>query len=196
MQTEIEAKFLNVDHNELRQKLRRAGAKCVQPMRLMRRRNFDHPDGRLEKIGGWVRVRDEGDKITLSYKQLNNRSLHGTMEVNLIIDDFESACHFLESIGLVQKSYQETRRESWEYNESLIELDEWPWIKPFVELECPTEDKIKTAAKQLGLEWSLALHGSVENAYQAEYDLTEAEIDSWPEIKFGPVPKWLEPKRR
>ena len=102
MQAEIEAKFLNVDHNEFREKLRSLGATLEQPMRLMRRKNFDYPDGRLREIGGWVRVRDEGDKVTLAYKQLDHRGVDGTKEVSLEVADFDQACLFLERVGLGQ----------------------------------------------------------------------------------------------
>ncbi len=78
MQTEIEAKFLDVDVEALRKKLEEIGATQEHPEIFMKRKVFDYPDSRLEKKGGWIRVRDEGEKITLSYKQLNDRSLHGT----------------------------------------------------------------------------------------------------------------------
>ncbi len=196
MQTEVEATFLNTNHDEVRVKFKALGAKCTHPNRLMRRYTFDYSDGRLEKIGGWVRVRDEGDKVTMSYKQLNDRSVHGTKEVNLVIDNFETSREFLLAIGLEQKAYQETKRESWQLDGTQIELDEWPWIKPFIEIEADSEEKLKRVSGQLGLEWSQAVHGSVENAYQAEYDVTEAEIDAWPKIEFGLIPDWLEPKRK
>lgn len=123
MDTEIEAKWLEVDHNAMRDKLKKTGAQLIKAERLMRRKNYDFSDQRLYKIGGWVRVRDEGDKITLSYKQLNDRTLHGTKEVSVIVDDFENACKFVESIGLVPKAYQETRRESWKLDGAEVELD-------------------------------------------------------------------------
>jgi hypothetical protein len=44
MQQEIEAKFLNVDHDEVRAKLLAKHAVCVHPMRLMRRELFDYSD--------------------------------------------------------------------------------------------------------------------------------------------------------
>ena len=72
MQTEIEAKFPDINPDELRKKLLEAGAVLVHEERFMRRKVFDYPDSRLEKIGGWVRVRDEGDKVTFTYKQLND----------------------------------------------------------------------------------------------------------------------------
>ncbi|HEY8999669.1 MAG TPA: CYTH domain-containing protein [Candidatus Saccharimonadales bacterium] len=196
MQTEIEAKFLDVNHDTMRAKLTKLGAKCVHQKRLMKRKNYDYANGRLENIGGWVRLRNEGDKVTLSYKQLNDRTLHGTKEVSLVVGDFDAANDFLVAIGLGQNSLQETMRESWELDGVQIELDEWPWIKPFLEIEGPSEAAVKDIAAKLGLDWQEATHGSVEVAYQTEYDVTEAEVDSWPEIIFGETPTWLEAKRK
>lgn len=196
MQTEIEAKFLDVNHDEIRKKLKALGAKLEQPMRLMRRKNYDYNDRRLEnEKTGWVRVRDEGDKITLAYKQLEDRTILGTKEVGLDVNDFEAACLFLENIGLEVQSYQETKRESWTIGEIQIELDEWPWVKPFIEIEAPDEASLKNVAAKLGYDWKDALHGSVEIVYQAEYDVTEEEVDHWDEITFIQTPDWLEAKR-
>jgi adenylate cyclase class 2 len=196
MQTEIEAKWININKDELRKKLIQCGAKCIQPERLMLRRNFDYPDKRLYKIGGWVRVRNEHDKTTLSYKQVNDRTLHGTKEVSVVVNDFAAICAFLEAIGLQSKSHQETMRESWILKDAQIELDTWPWIPPFIEIEAKSEESLKSVAKLLGLHYNQAMHGSVETAYQAEYNVTEAEIDSWTEIKFVAVPDWLREKKK
>ena len=196
METEIEAKFLAVDHTELRKRLLAAGAQCVVPERLMRRTVFDYPDKRLNATGGWVRVRDEGDKITLSYKQLNDRTLHGTKEVTVVVNDYDTTCQFLDEIGMHRDSYQETKRESWVLEGVEIELDTWPWIPSFVELEARSEQELKRAAETLELNWSEAMHGSVETAYQAVYDVSEEEIDSWETITFSPVPDWLETHKK
>lgn len=196
MQTEIEATFTGIERDDIRAKLRELGAICAHPDRMMKRKVFDYPDLRLEKIGAWARVRDEGDKVTMSYKRLVERTLTGVQEVNLVLDDFEQGCEFLKALGLVQESFQETRRESWELDDVQIEIDEWPWIPPFVEIEGPNEEAVKAVAAKLGFDWSAALHGSVENIYQQHYDVTEAEVDAWPEITFIPVPDWLEKKRK
>jgi adenylate cyclase class 2 len=196
MQTEIEAKWLDVDIAEMRRRLVSAGATLVTPERLMIRSVFDHADKRLEKIGGWMRVRNEGDKVTLSYKQLNDRTLHGTKEVTVIVDDFDHTCTFLKSIGLVQNSFQETKRESWKIGDTEIELDTWPWIPSFIEIEAKGEDALHRTAVTLGLDYAQALHGSVETAYQAVYNLSEEEIDNWPEIRFSEIPDWLKARRK
>lgn len=195
MQTEIEAKWLNIDKDNLRKVLVDSGAILVAPERSMIRRVYDFPDKRLESIGGWVRVRNEDNKITMSYKQLNDRTVHGTKEITVVVGDFDLACSFLESIGLTSKSIQETKRESWKLGDSEIELDTWPWIPSFVEIEATSETLLKNTAKTLGLDYSKALHGSVETAYQAVYDVTEAEVNSWKEIRFVDVPSWLSSKR-
>ena len=72
-----------------------------------------------------------------------------------------------------------------------IELDTWPWIPSFVEIEAPSEKELLRTAARLGLDYADALHGSVETAYQAIYDVSEAEIDNWEEIRFSDVPDWL-----
>jgi adenylate cyclase class 2 len=195
MKTEIEAKFLDINPVYLRQKLKSLNAKLVNAEREMKRINFDFDDGRLHKKNGWIRLRDEGNKVMLAYKQLNDRTLTGTKEVNVEVKDFDAARDFLESIGLKVKSYQETKRESWLLNDVEVEVDTWPWIPQYVELEGKSEQAVRSIANKLGLDWSKALYGSVEIAYQSYFDFTEDEIDSWPEIVFSPTPDWLESKR-
>lgn len=196
MQTEIEAKFLDVDPEDVRGKLKSIGAKQIYPEKMMTRKVFDFPDHRLEKEGAWIRVRNEGDKITLSYKRLIDRSLHGTKEITVEVNNFDETCNLLLALGFKQDSFQETKREKWKFEGCEITLDTWPWIPTFLELEAPDESTIKSLSEKLGLDWNTALHGSVEIAYQKYYDVTEEEIDNWEQITFVPVPDWLEIKRK
>lgn len=196
MQTEVEAKFPDIDKEALRAALKDAGAKLEYPERSMRRKNFDYEDRRLEKVGGWLRVRDEGDKVTFTYKHLGDRTLHGTKEVEVVVSDFEKTCELLAAIGLMNKAYQETKREKWKLGESEITIDTWPWIPSFVEIEAQDETSLKEIVQKLNLDWSKAMHGSVETVYQMHYDFTEEEIDGWPEITFIPEPKWLVAKKK
>ncbi len=196
MKPEIEAKFLEIDHKQFRKILKSKGARLVNPNRLLRRKNFDYPDKRMNETNGWVRVRDEGDKVTLAYKQLDHRGLDGTKEVSVVVNSFKETCLLLESIGLERKSYQETKRESWKLGDVEVELDEWPWVPGFVEIEASNEKKLKESAEILGLDYEKALHGSVEIVYQKYFDVTEQEVDDWKEIIFKDTPKWLEKKRK
>ncbi|MFA6095950.1 MAG: class IV adenylate cyclase [Candidatus Paceibacterota bacterium] len=189
METEIEAKFPDIDANALRGKLKELGATREHPEVLMKRKTFDFPD--RKKMKGWVRVRDEGNKITLSYKQLDDWSLHGTKESTVTVSNFEDTCKILLSIGLEQKSYQETKREKWKYKDVEVTIDTWPWVPTFVEIEGSSEELVRRVAEDLGLDWGDALHGSVEPIYQMHYDFTDEEIDGWKSITFVPPPDWL-----
>jgi adenylate cyclase class 2 len=196
METELEAKFLDVNPDKLRLLLKQNGATLVHPERLMRRKNFDYSDRRLEKIGGWVRVRDEGDKVTLSFKQIFDRTIEGTKEISLKVEDFEKMDEFLAVVGFECKSYQETKRERWDFNGVEVTIDTWPWIPTLVELEGKSADELKAAAEKLQLDWKKALHGSVENAYQAYYDISEDEINNCKLTTFVPVPDWLMARKK
>ncbi len=85
MKTEIEAKFLDVDFDKVRTKLRELGAVCEQSMRTIKRKHYDFADFSLNAKSGFVRLRDEGDKITLSYKQVDNLGAHGTKEASVTV---------------------------------------------------------------------------------------------------------------
>lgn len=50
METEIEAKFPDIDADALRSALKEKGASLEHPEVSMRRKNYDYPDRRLEKL--------------------------------------------------------------------------------------------------------------------------------------------------
>lgn len=195
MEQEIEVKFLDVDHDEARAKLKKLGGKLRQPMRLMRRAILDYPDRRLQtEYGGWVRIRDEGDKITLTYKQVRELSLHGVNEIELKIDSFDKAVQLFETIGFTNQSMQESKRETWTFGGCEIVLDEWPWLKPYVEIEGESGEVLIAVAKKLGFDWSAGLFGDVNVAYRAAYPgIKDNEtIGTIPTIRFGDsLPEWL-----
>ena len=198
MNTELEIKFLDINKEELRKKLKDLGCVLVEKERLMPRKIFDYPDRRLGKQQACIRVRDEGNKITLSYKRLMDRTLHGMKEIEVIINNFEATCDFLLASGFNVKSHQETKRESWKYKDVEIDIDTWPWIPPFVEIEVNNgnEKNLKSFINKLGFKWENGLHGSIETAYQKYFNVSEKEIRNWKEIFFSKVPDWLEIKRK
>lgn len=188
MKTEIEVKFLNVNFNELRQKLTSVGAVCEQPMRHMRRSIIETPD--LEAKNAFLRVRDEGDKVTLTYKQVDEESLTGVKEIEVTASSFDDTVALLHHAGMPAKSFQESRRETWRWGDVEVVLDEWPWLDPYVEIEGRSELDVKEAARRLGFDWSSAVFGRVTSAYQAQYPDGDAnKLVTIPNVAFDrPVP--------
>jgi len=197
MQTETEAKFLRINHQVLRMELLKQGAVCNVPMRLMRRVIMDFPDGRLQKESSFIRVREEGNKSTLTFKQFDAMtSIGGAKEIETMVGSFDEAIKIQQALGLVIKSVQESKRETWVLEDVEIVLDEWPWLEPYIEIEGPTEAEVKRTAMRLGLDWQTAIFGDATEAYRAQYPHMpeDANIAQIPSIKFGdPLPALLQP---
>jgi len=83
MQIEYEATFPNINKNKVRQKLKQAGAKLVRPEFLQKRVTFNLPKG-YSKNHSWLRVRDEGDKVTMSYKLIDGDKIENQKEIFLV----------------------------------------------------------------------------------------------------------------
>jgi len=177
MDIEWEAKFINVDKDEVRERLRNSGAVLVKHEQLYRRAVFLLPSGH-EIQGGWVRVRDEGDKITMSLKVVTNGSVELQKEVQLVVDNYDNARLLLTEIGCVEKAYQESNRELWKIGDVEITIDEWPYLEPYVEIEGKSEDAIKAVSSQLGFDYGKALFGAVDQVISLRYGIPESAINN------------------
>lgn len=200
MPQEIEAKFLNVETEGIRAKLKDAGGVLEQPMRLMRRDQFDHADNRYKRshYTERLRIRDEGDKLTMTYKKSSPSSNYAS-EIETTIGSYDATKQLLTAVGLHSFSYQESKRETWHLDDVEVVIDVWPWLNPYIEIEGPSEASIKQAAAKLGFDWADARYGSVDTAYMAQYPKMREEesIGEVPEVRFGqPLPKFLEERMR
>ena len=193
MKTEYEATFLNVNKNEIKEKLKVSGAKLVKSEFLQKRVVFDLPSGYDGER--WLRVRDEGDRITMSYKKISGKNIDDQKETQLVIDDFKSGVEFLNAIGCREKSYQETKRELWELNGVEICIDEWPFLEPFVEVEGKSEKDVKDVSKKIGFDYSTAWFCATTLIYSKKYNIPREVIDQMPKIVFDMDNPFLKAKK-
>jgi len=183
MNIEYEATFIGVDKDKIRKRLRKVNAELIKPNFLQKRVVFNLPNGVDEY--SWARVRDEGDKITMSFKVVKGDKIKDQKEINLIIDDFKKGVEFLEAIGCHKKSYQETKREIWELDNVEICIDEWPFLESFVEIEGKSEKEVKTVSKKLGFDYSRAWFCATGLIYSKKYNIPVEIIDNEiPKITF------------
>lgn len=168
MQNEYEAKFLSVDEDKIKSRLKTLGAKLTKPKQLLRRIIFENDITAANH--SWIRLRSEGDKITLTLKQVTDAStIHGAKEIELIVNDLEKASQFLEGIGLRKKRYQENYREEWQLGNMIHDFDTWPDMPTFLEIEGSDEATVKEATEKLGLDYTGAKFGSIDSIYLEEY---------------------------
>src|SRR3989338_6577423 len=183
MDIEYEATFVDVDKNEMRTRLKKAGATLVRPEYLQKRIPFWLPKEKDSKHS-WLRVRDEGDKITLSLKTVDGDTIENQKEICLVVNSFDDAVELLESIGCEKKSYQETRRELWMLDGVDITIDEWPFLEPFVEVEGDSEQAVKMVSEKLGFKYADALFCAVGTLYKMKYGVHPNEINGLEKLVF------------
>lgn len=154
---EIEARFLEINSEELKSKLRQLGAQDLGDDLLEEIIFYDKGLKWLDYKRKLVRIRKRKDEITLTYKHTELDTVDGTEEIEFKISDVERATTFLERIGLVAYRHQQKRRHTFKLDQVIIDIDTWPKVPTMVELEGPSEQALKEAAEQLGLDWSKAV---------------------------------------
>ncbi|MGB5049673.1 MAG: CYTH domain-containing protein [Caldilineaceae bacterium] len=183
MNIEYEATFTNIEKDDIRERLKTAGAVLVRPEYLQRRIPFFLPN-KEDAENSWLRVRDEGDKVTLSLKTIDGKNIENQKELCLEVNSFNDAVELLESIGCVRKSYQETKRELWTLDGVEITLDEWPFLEPFVEVEGRSEDSVRVVSEKLGFDYSKALFCAVGDLYVLKYGIHPDKINTLDKLIF------------
>ncbi len=173
---EIEAKFLNIDKASFEEKLIALGAVKIADYNY-RRRNYDFPDGRLAAAEAWVRLRDEGDKITFTYKQrmdVGEDALRsGSMkEIETVVGDFDVADQLLQAIGLKEKIYKENKRTRYTLDGVELDIDSWPLIPPYLEIEGKSWESVQAVAEKLGFDWKDHVRGTNGEIYKT-YGIAE-----------------------
>ncbi|WP_028478607.1 class IV adenylate cyclase [Nocardia sp. CNY236] len=183
MKHEYEAKFLSVDIEDIRKKLADLGATQSFPRTLLTRKIFENDS---LAAGAWVRLRDEGTRSTLTLKRVtDSTTIDGTTEIETIVADLKAMADILTHVGLREVRYQENYREEWQLGEILFDLDTWPDLPTFLEIEGPDETAVRSAAADLGLDYSAARFGSVDEVYKTEIG---RDILSEPTLLFNNSP--------
>lgn len=184
MNIEYEATFERVDKGEVRNRLRAAGATLVRPEYTQKRVVFNLPSGH-EIPGGWLRVRDEGGKTTMSLKVVDGDAIENQKEICLAVDDFDAAVELLSLVGASRKAHQETRRELWTLDGTDVTIDEWPFLEPFVEVEGHDAETVRAASEKLGFDYATALFCSIGTLYARKYGIDEDRFNNRsPRIAF------------
>ncbi|MEU2083111.1 class IV adenylate cyclase [Streptomyces albus] len=165
-QNEYEAKFLNIDVDAVRDQVRAAGAELVFGKTMFTRLIFENDAVQGEQ---WLRLRDEGGKTTLTLKQVSDATtINGTTEIEIEVDDLDKTAELLKATGLRQVRYQQNYREEWQLGDIKYDLDTWPELPTFIEIEGPSEDAVRKAVADLGFDYEQARYGSIDLIYKSE----------------------------
>ena len=195
MPKEFEAKFLNIDIPSIKKKLRENGAKQVHGPLKFYRLIFKRCEERGDKPG-FVRIRDEGKKITMTTKIFNDKKFPEEREVT-INESFEKGCEFLRAIGIEEKSFQETMREKWTHHLAHeITFDIVPGLPIYMEIDCTSEANLNKLVSLLELDKTHMKYGSFDKTYTEYYDIpSDNIIHKTPSLTFKDVGTQIKPNK-
>lgn len=179
MRPEYEARFYDVDHGMIRELLRGRGAERVMARQLLKRVIFENDH--TQQSRSWLRLRTGGQQTTLTLKRATGEmpDIGSINELEVSVSDFGRMHALLEELGLAPMRYQENYREEWRLDGVTYDLDEWPGLSPFLEIEGPDPESVILASKGLGFDFSVATFGSVDELYLRQLDrdiMTESHL--------------------
>lgn len=150
---EIEVRFLEIDKEKLVEKLAELGAKDFGEVMLEETIFYD-PECKWRDQNKFIRLRKSGEKIKLTYKENKEQIIDSAIEIEFGVTDMASAEAFVEKLGFPAFRHQQKKRHTFELDGVTLDIDTWPRIPTYVELEGPSEKAIKDVAQKLGFDWS------------------------------------------
>lgn len=168
MNTEYEVRVLEVNVDDVRQKLEELKAKFEWDY-IQRRYVYDFIPKQDNK---WIRLRTNGENTTLTIKNLVTSKIDGTQELEIVVDDFDKTNMILKELGYEAKGYQENRRIQYTLNGVEVDIDSWPMIPTYLEIEGKSEEDVYKILELLGYKREDCTTRDVEGIYlDYGYDL-------------------------
>jgi adenylate cyclase, class 2 len=147
---EIEVKILGIDVEEVEEKLKEIDAEKVFDGELVSI-YFDFPDKRLEKEGKVLRLRKKDEKVILTYKKLISQDEAKIMDENEFeIPDLDLMKKIFKEIGLFPLYEFKKHRTTYKLDRIHFEIDKYPDIPVFLEIEAPDLEEIDEMVSKLG----------------------------------------------
>lgn len=97
-----------------------------------------------------MRLRTNGEETTLTIKTVVDKNdLGGTQEHEVVVSDFEKMNDILEKLGYKHRNYQENKRIRYILDEVEIDIDTWPLIPTYAEIDGKNKEVVISILKKL-----------------------------------------------
>lgn len=177
MNIEIEERIIEIDIDNIIQKLEVLNATKIGEW-YQKRYVYDFNPKRENE---WIRLRSNGEKTTLTYKNIEENSINGTKELEVEVSDFEKTNELLNILGYKPKAYQENKRIRYILNGVEIDIDSWPLIPAYMEIEGNSVEDIKKVEKLLNVDVNKITTLNCEDIYKQIYGI---DINKINKLKF------------
>ena len=175
MAQEIETKVLDIDKAALVARFQELGAEKTLETRLVV--DWYRPKGIGEGEDPWfLRVRtDSSGKSEATWKALSDviGTARKQKEINVTVQDPKKLAELFIAIGLEEYAHQEKDRTSFTLKDWRFDIDHYPGMPPFLEIEGKSEDHVNEAIKLLGLEknktWAKGERILIQEVYKLDW---------------------------
>ena len=174
---EYEVRVLEIDKEKIQDKLELLGATLVEDV-FQKRYVYDFNPVNPSK---WIRLRTNGTTTTLTIKNVESSNIDGTREMEIVVDDFDTANEILKELGYNPRAIQENKRIKYDLDGVEIDIDTWPKIPTYLEIEGKTEEEVYKTLELLEIpkEESTAL--DVQSIYEQIYHI---DLEKDPNLSF------------
>lgn len=180
MAHEIETKVLDIDAQKIQDTLLKLGAKKTKDTKLVV--DWYRTIGTKEGEDAWflrIRSNSEGvNEVTWKAKSDIIGKVRKHKEINFNIPEPEKLADLFQELGLEKYAHQEKKRISFEYKDWVFEIDMYPNMPAFLEIEGTSEEHIKDALKLLDIENNRTWADGERTLIQDVYNL------DWYEMRF------------
>lgn len=117
----------------------------------------------------WIRLRKTNKRTTITVKHVladNDTSLQQLMETEMEVPSIKEANELLRALGYSHKCYQEKKRISYILNNHTIDIDTWPGLSTYMEVEGENEEDINSILNLLGYSIKDTVSCTVDEVYK------------------------------
>jgi adenylate cyclase class 2 len=151
---EIEVKIIDIDPKKIKSKLISMGAKKIfdNNMHVV---FFDTKESTFEKTNQTFRLRQEADKVIMTYKRkIPSRDAKLMEELEVDVSNLEDAKRIILALGYKEVGNMNKRRVSYKIGNVKFEFDKflgkYNKVPEFLEIEAPDKKTLYKAVKTLG----------------------------------------------
>lgn len=96
----------------------------------------------------------------------NNTNFQQMLETEVNVPSIEEANELLEALGFSYKSYQEKERITYELDGYEIDIDSWPGIPTYFEIEGNSKEELEPILNKLGYSYEEAVSCTADQVYE------------------------------
>lgn len=167
MAIEYEVRILEVPIDKTISSLERLGAFKVG---TYHQRRYVYDYNPVQK-GRWIRLRSNGKQTTLTLKEIKSLQIDGTQELEIVVSDFDETNRILNKLGYLPRTFQENFRIEYRIDNITFDIDKWPGIPAYLEIEGDSKQSVLKAVEMLNYSTDSYTTKDVDTIYNDTYGI-------------------------